>query len=187
MLHDQTDIIEEMQEALFIKQGGGWFLIGSGSMSPLINVKDRVFAQKIEPAGVRARDIILFKYRDVFLVHRIVKIEKQNGDTNFLHKGDAGVNADRINAESVLGKVLLVEKNNNVLSLGHGLIKILNGLSGFINCCFYKFDLHIYCFNKKFKEKTGFCYLAMPHRILKKIYSLLWKAVMRALLKHPRF
>ena len=47
MLDSKAELISEMQEELFLKQGQGWFRIVSGSMQPLIDVHDRVLAKRV--------------------------------------------------------------------------------------------------------------------------------------------
>ena len=43
-IKENTPLIKEMQTELFQKQGEGWFRVVSGSMRPLIDVDDRIFA-----------------------------------------------------------------------------------------------------------------------------------------------
>lgn len=76
----------------------------------LIDINDRVLVKKIAPSEVKIRDIILFKSNDAFVTHRVIKLEKHNGKTIILQKGDEGVHAGLIAPESIIGKVMTIEK-----------------------------------------------------------------------------
>ncbi len=92
-----------MQTELFQKQGQGWFRIVSGSMRPLIDVEDRIFAKGVSATGIKPGDIILFKTAEAQVTHRVVKIARQNGRTAILQKGDAGAYSSTIPLESDIG------------------------------------------------------------------------------------
>lgn len=70
----------------------GWFkyyslVVGSGSMSPNINKGDVVIVEKLsreEQKKLKIGDVLIFKYKDTVIIHRIVKIEKDL----FYTKGD---------------------------------------------------------------------------------------------------
>jgi len=79
MNKENTRIIREMQAELFHKQGQGWFRVVSGSMRPLIDVDDRIFAKLVSAAEIQPRDIVLFNTPEALVTHRVVKIIRQNG------------------------------------------------------------------------------------------------------------
>ena len=58
MIQNREQLIREMQEELFKKQGQGCFRIMSGSMRPLIDIDDRVLARPVDPEEVKPGDII---------------------------------------------------------------------------------------------------------------------------------
>ena len=102
MLDFKSELIREMQEELFLKQGQGWFRIISGSMQPLFDVHDRVLAEKVNPVDVQTGEIILFKNSNTLVTHRVVKRYHENGQLCFLQRGDWGGPVGMISAESVL-------------------------------------------------------------------------------------
>ncbi len=57
MRKENTPLIREMQAEIFQKQGEGWFRIVSGSMRPLIDVGDRIFAKRVSAVEIKPRDI----------------------------------------------------------------------------------------------------------------------------------
>lgn len=89
MTKEKTVLIKEMQDELFHLNGKGWFRIISGSMQSLIDINDRVLVRKVSQSEVKLRDIILFKSDDVFVTHRVIKFDRQDGKTMILQKGDA--------------------------------------------------------------------------------------------------
>lgn len=83
--------------------------VASGSMSPKINKGDVVIIDKIEEnyAKLKEGDIIAFKYEKIIVVHRIIKIIKEDNKYYFYTKGDANHKEDNfaVNEEMVIGTV----------------------------------------------------------------------------------
>ena len=126
MIKENTPLIREMQAELFQKQGEGWFRIVSGSMRPLIDVDDRIFAKLVSAAEIKPRDIILFNTAEALVTHRVIKIIRQNGRSRILQKGDASAFSSTIPLESVMGKVTAIEKNGKLYPLDRGKTRLLN-------------------------------------------------------------
>lgn len=74
----------------------GWFkyfilTIGSGSMTPNINKGDLVVVRKLkkeELKKLKVGDVLIFKYKEITVVHRIVKIDQASRGYVFYTKGD---------------------------------------------------------------------------------------------------
>ena len=82
--------------------------IGSGSMSPQIEKGDAVLVQKVKDKDdIKVGDIIVFNMRNITSVHRLIDIEKRNGTTYYITKGDANNAEDNINLtmKDIKGKV----------------------------------------------------------------------------------
>ena len=80
-------IIEES-----VKTGNSVHLSVKGnSMSPrLLDGKDKVFLHPFNSENLKPGDVILFRYKDAFLLHRIVEIRKYGRpDANIITRGDA--------------------------------------------------------------------------------------------------
>jgi len=140
-LKDKFFLLRELQEELFYTAGEGWFRVVSGSMCPLINVNDRVLVKTLEIRELRAGDIVLFKVDDKCIAHRIIKVLKKDGKLLFYQKGDANKYASLLSPESVMGKVIAVEKKGHVLALTSGRIRIINHLLAMKNCNFFGFPV----------------------------------------------
>jgi signal peptidase I len=172
-IKENTPLIKEMQTELFQKQGEGWFRVVSGSMRPLIDVDDRIFARLVPMAEIKPRDIILFKTPEALVTHRVIKIARQNGRSRILQKGDASAFASTIPIESVMGKVTAIEKNGKVLALDQGRIRFLNSFLGLKNCCLYRFDEKMSLVKSWLRNKPGFRYLRAVYRIAKAPFGFL--------------
>ena len=78
----------------------------SGSMEPTLKVGDIIYYSKIEETKLKASDIIVFRYNDSYISHRIYSISNGLYET----KGDANkiVDARKINYSNIEGKVASV-------------------------------------------------------------------------------
>lgn len=72
--------------------------IGSGSMSPVINKGDVVIIEKVKNnyEKIKEGQVLAYYYGDVIIVHRIIKIEYQDGAYHFYTKGDANTSPDDV-------------------------------------------------------------------------------------------
>ena len=81
--------------------------IASGSMVPNINKGDVVIIEKINGkySELEEGQVIAFKYHDVIVVHRLIKIIEENGHYYFYTKGDANSEPDNymIDESMVIG------------------------------------------------------------------------------------
>jgi signal peptidase I len=137
-MKDRLSLARELQEDNFHRSGLGWFKVVSGSMYPVIEINDRVLVKKIAIDTVKSGDIILFKIDGKFIVHRIIKIMKKDGSTVILQKGDAKSYPSMIFLESIVGKVISIEKRNRIIELDSLQGKCINILPVVRNCFFYK-------------------------------------------------
>jgi len=82
--------------------------IASGSMSPQIKKGDVVVInQKYDDKYLKKGQIIAYKYKDVIIVHRIVKIINKEGKNYYYTKGDKNSEIDNyvVYKENILGIV----------------------------------------------------------------------------------
>lgn len=179
MTREKANVIAEMQEELFCKQGEGWFRIISGSMRPLIDAQDRVLAKRMEADEVKPGDIILFKNSNALVTHRVMERYYENRGLFFLQKGDRGGSVGMIPAESVLGKVVAIEKNGTVLRLDRGRGRIVNTVLGINNYAGYRVSTKITEVKKRFRDKRGSQCLELLYRGVKKLFVLLNRAMLR--------
>lgn len=83
--------------------------VASGSMAPNIKKGDVVIIEKIEGKfdKLKINDTIAFKYENIVVVHRLIKIITEDGKYYFYTKGDANIKEDNyaINEDMIIGVV----------------------------------------------------------------------------------
>lgn len=86
--------------------------IGSNSMHPKINKGDVVIVEKIDQEHVnnlKIGEVLVYKYNDMVIVHRIIKIQEVDGNYYFRTKGDNNDTEDgwTISQVSVVGRAIV--------------------------------------------------------------------------------
>ena len=86
----------------------GLLVVGSGSMTGAINKGDVVFYQSYKNGTLKTGDIIIFNYKDIKMVHRIVQIENVNGEYRYFTKGDMNqqIDNDYRVKKDIMGKTI---------------------------------------------------------------------------------
>jgi len=175
----QISVLKEMQDELFQKNGKGWFRIISGSMSPLIEIDDRVFIRKVNPPEIRPGDIVLFKVDDVFVTHRVIQCFRQNGKAMILQKGDASNHTSLIPSETIIGKIKGIEKKGRFLDLDSWQGRVMNGFFGWKNCFSYRLGLRIDPVKQWLRDKPGFALARALYRNLKRPFRYMHRMMVR--------
>lgn len=92
----------------------GAYVIVSGSMEPLIKVRDAVIVKRISIDNIKTGDVITYRSTDpafygILITHRVVNIEDKNGEKIFITKGDHNETIDRtpVSFSQIQGKVVM--------------------------------------------------------------------------------
>ncbi len=88
-------------------------LIGSGSMTPAMQVGDVVIVAKVPADRIKVGDVIQFRVeRGVSVIHRVVDITREEGRVEFVTKGDANDTPDQdtVIPENVIGKAVFTAR-----------------------------------------------------------------------------
>ncbi len=92
----------------------GAYVIVSGSMEPIIKVRDAVIIKRADIDRIKVGDVVTYKSLDpafygILVTHRVVNIEEKNGAKVFITKGDHNETIDRlpVNFEQIQGKVVM--------------------------------------------------------------------------------
>ena len=92
----------------------GAYVIVSGSMEPLIKVRDAVIIKRVTEDKIKEGDVITYRSYDpafygILITHRVVNISEENGKTIYITKGDHNETNDRspIGFEQIQGKVVM--------------------------------------------------------------------------------
>lgn len=92
----------------------GAYVIVSGSMEPIIKIKDAVLIRRVDPEDIKVGDVVTYRsmdqsYYGILITHRVVNIKEENGQKIYVTKGDHNQTVDRspIVAEQIYGKVVM--------------------------------------------------------------------------------
>ncbi len=90
------------------------YVIISGSMEPIIKVKDAVIVRRCEEKDIQVGDVVTYRSLDeafygILITHRVVNIEEENGEKIYITKGDNNETIDRspIKFNQIQGKVAM--------------------------------------------------------------------------------
>lgn len=72
----------------------GLIVVGSGSMTGALNKGDAVFFEKYEKQSIEEGQVIIFDYNGITTIHRVIDIQKVNGEYRYYTKGDANSQKD---------------------------------------------------------------------------------------------
>ena len=114
----------------FANTGSGWLIIISGSMAPLIQIKDQILIEKTIPSHIRIGDIITFWQGNILVTHRVIRKFTKGRNIYFIEKGDANTNYSQVDAQSIIGKVKKIEKNKRKIDLDSLPWKTFNRITG---------------------------------------------------------
>ena len=92
----------------------GAYVIVSGSMEPIIKVRDAVLVKRVPEENIKVGDVITYESRDesfygILITHRVVGIKEENGQKIYITKGDHNQTIDRlpVNGSQIYGKVIM--------------------------------------------------------------------------------
>jgi len=89
-------------------------LVGSGSMSPVINTGDVVIISRVLADEIKVGDVIQFRRMEnnqaIAIIHRVVEIQEPVNTRLFITKGDANAapDANPVNQQNMMGKVVFI-------------------------------------------------------------------------------
>jgi signal peptidase I len=101
----------------FVNTGSGWLIIISGSMAPLIQIKDQILIKKTTPSHIHLGDIITFWQGNILVTHRVIRKFNKGGNAYFVEKGDANTNYSCVDAKTTIGKVIKINKGGHEIIL----------------------------------------------------------------------
>ena len=117
LINFKKKLVTESWLEKFVSTGSGWLIIISGSMAPLIQIKDQILIKKTTPSHIHLGDIITFWQGNILVTHRVIRKFTKNGNTYFIEKGDRNANYSCLDAQSTIGKVTKVKKGGHEIIL----------------------------------------------------------------------
>ncbi len=109
-------LIELLYEALE-KGGEPSVQIVSGSMQPLIQPGDRVIVKHADADQAKFGDIIVFRWQEALVTHRVISRLRIDERMFFLQKGDSNLSASPVPSQDVLAKVVAIGKAGKTFRL----------------------------------------------------------------------
>ena len=92
----------------------GAYVIVSGSMEPLIKVRDAVIIKRASEDNIKVGDVVTYRSTDpafygILITHRVINIENDENGKVFITKGDNNETVDRtpVNFNQIQGKVVM--------------------------------------------------------------------------------
>ena len=93
----------------------GAYVIVSGSMEPIIKIKDAVLIKRVDNEDeIKYGDVVTYRatdptYYGILITHRVVDIKEENGEKIYVTKGDHNETIDRspIKFNQINGKVVM--------------------------------------------------------------------------------
>lgn len=93
------------------------FQVNGFSMLPFISEGDKITVMKIDLDRIKVGDLIVFESNKSFVIHRIIKIVREDGSLFFWEKGDNRKFPTKISAKQVIGKVIKITRSNKEINL----------------------------------------------------------------------
>jgi hypothetical protein len=92
-----------------------WWRPRGFSMSPAIEDGDRVLVESVDPADLRVGDIVKVRFESQFLMHRLVRRDRDERGEWLTLRGDNAFEEERVPAVDVIGRALAVERRDHQL------------------------------------------------------------------------
>ena len=106
--------IEDLEQS-----GFGMATIASGSMSPVLNVGDKVYVKFGDQSNYKTGEIVVFPVADSLMTHRIVGSLWTPRGKLFIHRGDnaSAMAFGLVKQEQILGRPIIANNDSKVISV----------------------------------------------------------------------
>ncbi len=112
-------------------------------MSPFVRNGEIVTISPVSHLKLCCGDIIVYKYKDRFKIHRFLRLVQIENESFLISKGDRAMNIDPpVSLEAFLGKLLLLHRGSRILNLENPYCRVVSFIIGKISPCKFR----IYCF-----------------------------------------
>jgi len=95
-------------------------VISGHSMQPAFDLGDVVITRDVSPASIEEGDVIWFRQDGISIIHRVIEVRSERGETLFITQGDNNNSPDHlpVAVSQVEGKVILVVPKVGWLPIG---------------------------------------------------------------------
>jgi hypothetical protein len=106
-------------------------------MIPLFDDGTPLVVRYVPPEEIRIGDIAVFRFNNGIVSHRIIRKFRKGGRLYFWEKNDSGFAARLIPGEAIIGKVIGLKKENEIIKLEKGIWNWTNRFVGYYWFFFY--------------------------------------------------
>jgi len=92
----------------------GAYVIVSGSMEPIIKIRDAIIIKRVEDSDIEVGDVITYKSTDpsfygIMITHRVIELVEEDGTVKYMTKGDNNPTRDPqlVTKEQIYGEVVM--------------------------------------------------------------------------------
>ncbi len=101
------------------------FRAGGQSMHPTIKDGEMITVEPVTPCDIKRGDILLYQFKKGAIAHRVLRVEREDAQLQFILRGDSSVTCDApVRAEKILGRVISVERKGRAINLVGGRAKL---------------------------------------------------------------
>jgi len=92
------------------------FRMHGNSMYPIMREGDVGMVQQCDPEKLRVGDIVVFRLKDTYIAHRLLRIQKNGALTFFTARGDKNLfNDPPFTAEAIAGQIVQITRGNKII------------------------------------------------------------------------
>lgn len=98
------------------------------SMRPFIKNGQIIQVRPAKIFEINSGDVIFCRsFNNRMIVHRVIRKQRRNDKIVLLTKGDSTSDFDEyVYPDSILGKVIAIERNNRVIRMDKGMLRVIN-------------------------------------------------------------
>ena len=122
-------------------------------MSPAVLPGDILHLEVVSSESLKLGEIAVFKHQGILIAHRIV--DRNLKQKIFIEKGDKKFQPYEISFESIIGKVVAIERNNRIISLDSGFKRIFNRIIAHFSYNKFKLIMLLSRLIKKKRNEQG--------------------------------
>jgi ATP-binding cassette, subfamily B, bacterial len=106
------------------------FRMHGNSMYPILKEGDVGMVQQCDPDKLRVGDIVVFKLKDTYIAHRLLRIQKKGELTYFTARGDKNLfNDPPFTAEALAGQIVQITRGKQLISTNERKIRLKTSLN----------------------------------------------------------
>ena len=153
------------------------FRMHGNSMYPILKEGDVGMVQQCDPSKLCVGDIVVFKLKDTYIAHRLIRIQKNGALTYFTARGDKNLfNDPPFTAEALAGQIKQVTRGKKIFSTDERKIRMKTSMNNSLR------SLLIPAYNLGFRFKAYGTRLTQSYGSLKKNLKVLVEPAKKPLL-----